>query len=124
MTKLLRTIWSALWLVIGVLFAASLTTSYLLFIAFPIGAPMAMAGNEYFFNVWIAFDRLWNAILGGDDLETVSSRLGKSTLHGHPAVFGHIWIDKTIAWMLHQVDKHHCRDAINWNVGRPRQVSV
>ena len=109
--------WSAFVLIGAVLLTASVTSTYMLFIAFPVGAPMALRVSDYWFHVWIGFDKLCNAALGGDHDETISSRLGKSTIWGHAPVFGSLKIDKLVAWMLHQIDTDHCKKSVDWKVG-------
>jgi hypothetical protein len=120
MIKIFRTLWSAFWLVFAILLTASITSFYMLFIAFPIGAPMAIYGSKYWGHVWKGFDKLVNAFLFGDHKETLSSRLGKSTLCGHKPVFGILWTDKLFSWWLHQVDHNHVAKSIDWSVGVKR----
>lgn len=118
--KTLRSIWAGLCLAIGILLAASLVSTFMLAVAFPWGALLAVTiKSQYWFHVWIGFDKFCNAILGGDHRETVSSRLGKSTMFGHEPVFRYYWADELIAWWLHQVDHNHCAKSIDKNVGRP-----
>ena len=81
----------------------------------------ALQGSRYWHGVWIAFDKLWNAILDGDPEETLSSHLGKSTIYGYEVVLWNRWADHTPAWLLHQIDKHHCEKSIDWKVGEPRK---
>lgn len=57
-------IYSGLFLLICVFLVASLSTAYMTF-AFLIGTPMAIAGSNYWLQVWIGFDKLCNAALGG-----------------------------------------------------------
>lgn len=118
--KTLRTIWAAVVLLIGVLLAASFVSTFMLFIAFPWGAIAAVLGSEYWFNVWVGFDKFCNALLGGDHRETISSRLGKSTIFDHNPVFGFLWIDELVSWWLHQVDNNHVAKSIDWDVGEGR----
>ena len=120
MIKIIRTVWAALWLLVGVLLAASGMSAFMLFVAFPTGAVLAISGSKYWHHIWIGFDKFANAVLGGSHRETISSRLGKSTLHGFKPVFGHIWIDRLVSWWLHQVDRYHVQKSINWTVGDRR----
>jgi hypothetical protein len=120
MIKIFRTLWSAFWLVFAILLTASITSFYMLFIAFPIGAPMAIFGSLYWHHVWVGFDKFANAIIGGSHKETISSRLGKSTLCGHEPVFGFIWVDELFSWWLHQLDNGHVKKSIDWTVGAKR----
>ncbi len=45
--QIMHKAWSALVLLGAVLLTASITSTYMLFIAFPIGAPMALRGSDY-----------------------------------------------------------------------------
>lgn len=110
--------YSGFLLLLGVMVAAFATTSFMLLVALPIGVPMAFMNTKYWHEVWIGFDKLWNAILGGDHKETISSRLGKSVYYDYPPVFLTKSIDKTVSWMLSQVDPQHCKKSIDWRVGR------
>ena len=74
--------------------------------------------GQYGFEIWIAFDKLWNAVLLGDGEETISSRLGKSIYYNHGSVFGWKWADKLVSGWLDLVDENHCLKAIDNTVGR------
>lgn len=117
MIKILRTIWVGLCLLVGVLLAASGMSAFMLILAFPWGAILAVTGSKYWSNVWLGFDCFCNAVLGGTYRETISSRLGKSTLHGFKPVFGHIWIDRLVSWWLHSIDRYHVQKSVDWDVG-------
>lgn len=121
MIKTLRTLWAMLVVATGITIAATLTGTYLLTAGIFPGVPMALQGSRYWHGVWIAFDKLWNAILDGDPEETLSSHLGKSTIYGYEVVLWNRWADHTLAWLLHQIDKHHCEKSIDWKVGEPRK---
>lgn len=110
-------LYSAVFLLFMVALVATMSTAYMTF-AFFVGTPLAVAGSKYWFEVWIGFDKLCNAALGGDHKETISSRLGKTVYYNHPPVFFTRKIDKTICWMLGQVDTDHCKYSIQKNVGR------
>lgn len=69
-------------------------------------------------HIWLAYDKLWNALLFHHSGETISSRLGKSLYHGHPPVFNWRSIDALIGGWLDKVDPDHCRNSIDWNIGR------
>ena len=71
------------------------------------------------YHLWRGYDCWANAYLWHDSRETISSRLGKSLLHGHPAVFVWRTIDRAVAWLLDAVVPGHCTNAIDWRVGRP-----
>lgn len=73
--------------------------------------------GKYGFQVWVAFDKYGNAWLGGSHKETISSRLGKSLYYGHDPVFGFLFLDKLISFMLSAVDPDRCRKSVDWRVG-------
>lgn len=120
MIKIIRTIWAASWLLAGVLLSASVMSAFMLFAAFPWGAALAVKGSKYWHHVWVGFDKFANAVLGGSHRETISSRLGKSTIHNHPPVFANRWFDRLVIWWLHQVDNNHVAKSIDWSVGAGR----
>lgn len=70
------------------------------------------------YHIWIAYDRLWNALLWHDSRETISSRLGKSIYYRHPPVFNWRWVDRVVGAALDRVDTDHCATSIDWAVGR------
>ena len=72
------------------------------------------------YHLWIAFDKFGNAMRFHDHRETISSCLGKSIYYNHPPVFNWRAIDRAIAGMLDHVDPGHCRNSIDWTVGRDR----
>ena len=113
---MIHKMWSAFFLLFMVGLTVTLSTAFMTF-AFIVGTPMAANGSVYWFNVWIAFDKLCNAALKGDHDETISSRLGKSTIYEHDPVFFTVKIDRVVAWMLDQVDPGHCESAIDWRYG-------
>jgi hypothetical protein len=117
MIKILRSLWAGFWLLFAILLTASLASVFMLLVAFPIGAPMAILGSVYWGHVWVGFDKFANAVLFGDHEETVSSRLGKSTIHGHTPVFVSVWADELVSWLLHQVDNNHVAKSMDWKVG-------
>lgn len=122
MKKTIHFIWAGLVLFSAVFVVASLTSSFMIFIAFPIGVPMAVAGSAHWFSVWLWFDKFMNVIIGGYAGETVSSALGKSVYFECEPVFFSRRIDKTVNWLLHQVDPNHCRKSIDWDVGESEAV--
>ena len=113
-------VYSAMFLIIGIVLGGALLATYLLTVGVLVGAPAGLIGSPYWYNCWIAFDRFANAVLKGDPLETISSRLGKSIYHRHSPVFGWYRFDRTVSWWLSQVDKDHCRKSIDWEVGKGR----
>lgn len=114
---IMHRIWAAFVLVVAVLLVASVTSAFMLLVAFPFGVPLAARGSPYWFNVWLGFDKFANIVRGGYDGETVSSALGKSVIFRCEPVFFSRKIDVTVSWLLHQVDPNHCRKAIDWDVG-------
>lgn len=114
---------SALILGPAVLFFAAITGMFLTSAGVAVAVVAAAAPGSrvgsYGLEVWIGFDRMWNAIIGGDSRETVSSRLGKSLYHGHGSVFGWKWADRVVSRLLDAIDPGHCRKSIDGDVGRP-----
>lgn len=105
-------------LIIGILMLVMVTPTYLstIGVVAAIGA-LRKQRQVYGYHVWIAFDKFWNAVLGGDHRETISSRLGKSLYHNFDPVFGFLVIDRFVAFLLDQVDPDHCRKSIVWEYG-------
>ena len=121
MFKIIAGVFLALLIIIAVILLPILFpfmgTALLLAAAFPQSRGWA-AVKAY--HLWIAFDKFANAMRFHDHRETISSCLGKAIYHGHPPVFNFLIIDKCIGWMLDKVDKNHCKNSIDWNVGRNR----
>lgn len=63
------------------------------------------AGDPYYLRVLLAIDRLANALLGGDDTETISSRSGRHV--------GDSDIASALAVLLDVVDDDHVFDALD-----------
>ena len=70
--------------------------------------------NQYIKNNFIAIDQRLNALIFGDEDETISSRMGK-----HMIKKRNCWICNFICGLLNKVDKNHCIDAIEPNSGEP-----
>jgi hypothetical protein len=68
--------------------------------------------KRYIINILIGIDQLFNAILGGDPDETISSRIGKSAIKGNS-------ISKILSRMLDIFDKNHCGESIEKDEGEP-----
>jgi hypothetical protein len=68
---------------------------------------------NYIMRVLIAFDQLGNAISGGDEDETISSRLGRWKLRTpNPKWYDpRHWLERS----LHFIDENHAVDAIEWD---------
>ncbi len=66
--------------------------------------------KRWIWNILVAFDQFWNAILAGDPDETISSRAGKAKRE-----------DKKWACILCRFldifDESHCREAVNEDDG-------
>jgi hypothetical protein len=60
--------------------------------------------DRYIWNNLIAFDQVWNTIFGGDPDETISSRLGKITVHRPESCKFCVFI----CYLLHKIDPDHC----------------
>ena len=58
----------------------------------------------------LAYDRLGNAMSGGDGRETISSRIGR--LQENPAAMPK-WA-AVLGGILDKLQANHCRDAIGW----------
>lgn len=69
-------------------------------------------GDSYVMRVLLALDQLGNAIMGGDEDETISSRIGKAKLRGDLplAVAG-------LDVILDLLDPNHSIDAIEFDEG-------
>jgi hypothetical protein len=68
-------------------------------------------------NVAIAYDELWNARTGGDPQETISSRLGKFQRKFGGVIPWRYPIRKFIVWGLGEIEKDHCKKAIEEDEG-------
>ena len=68
--------------------------------------------DNYFMRVLLAIDQLGNTLIGGDEDETISSRMGKALEKKEDC-----WICRTLCRMLHWIDPHHCRDSIERDEG-------
>lgn len=67
--------------------------------------------KTYGWNVLISIDQLFNAVLGGDPDETLSSRMGKRTREDCSVCY---WICRG----LHLIDPNHCADAVERDRGK------
>lgn len=69
----------------------------------------------YLARLFVALDQLLNTIFGGDEDETMSSRLGKDARRGR-------FVGCVLCKMLDWIDKDHCEKAIERDEGkRPGQ---
>ena len=71
-------------------------------------------GNGYGWRVLLAIDQFFNALTGGDEDETISSRIGKAVERKSPC-----WICHTLCKMLHWIDPNHCQESIEHDEGNP-----
>ena len=70
---------------------------------------------SYFRRLFVAFDQLLNAVFGGNEDETISSRIGKDARRGRKFAC-------VLCQILHWLDPHHCEKAIERDRGkRPGQ---
>ena len=79
-----------------------------------------MDWKRYGKNVVLSFDQFWNAVLGGDPDETISSRMGKWLavhINDSPCQMCR-YIAKPVCWVLNLIDPDHCRDAIDPEEGQ------
>lgn len=68
--------------------------------------------GRYLLRVALGVDQLGNTLLGGQEDETISSRLGRMELRHGGEISWKKPISKLVAAMLERVDSNHCRDAI------------
>ena len=68
--------------------------------------------NQYIKNNFIAVDQRVNALMFGDEDETISSRMGK-----HMILKKDCRICRFICGLLNKIDKNHCVDAIEHDRG-------
>jgi len=64
---------------------------------------------KYIWNILIAIDQFFNALLGGDPDETISSRAGKRK-------DTQLWA-KCLCWLLNKLDTQHCKESIEEDEG-------
>lgn len=69
--------------------------------------------RRYVLNAAVAFDRLLNALLGGDPEMTVSGRMGRAIANGHCRLC------RPVCWVLGKLDRDHCakQAAREWREG-------
>jgi len=70
--------------------------------------------NQYIKNNFIAIDQRANALLFGDEDETISSRMGKHLIKKKDC-----FICRFICGLLNKIDPQHCIDAIERDRGEP-----
>jgi hypothetical protein len=72
--------------------------------------------KKYLRNVIVALDQLLNAITGGDEDETISSRLGKCQKKGNYFCVILCWVLTHVVFFWQK--KPHCLDNIEEDEGR------
>lgn len=73
---------------------------------------------RYFLNFALSLDQMCNVLLGGDEDETISSRLGKIERANGGAIPKHRIFSRFTAWWLDKIDPDHCREAIEDDEGK------
>lgn len=69
--------------------------------------------GRYLWNVLIAIDQFFNALLGGDPDETISGRMGRwHSMGGWRAK-----VAMPVCWLLNIFDRGHCEDSIEEQEG-------
>lgn len=58
--------------------------------------------KRYFLNLFVAVDRLINALTGGDPEMTLSGRMGRAVAEGRCKTCG------VVCWVLDKFDANHC----------------
>jgi len=66
--------------------------------------------NQYIKNNFIAIDQRANALIFGDEDETISSRMGKHLINKKDCC-----LCRFICGLLNLIDKNHCRDSIEYD---------
>lgn len=70
--------------------------------------------RRYLLNLAVAADQGWNAILGGNPDETISSRVGRAALNGRPFAAELEWLIDALFRLLGAAPGH-CRRHIEWD---------
>lgn len=73
---------------------------------------------RYFLNLALSVDQLGNVLLGGDEDETISSRLGKIERAHGGKIPKHRIFSRFTAWWLDKIDPGHCKEAIEDDEGK------
>ena len=74
--------------------------------------------GQYMLNNFIAWDQRWNARLGGDPDETISSRLGKIKTANGGKIPRHRVFSRLLDRFLDAVDPNHSIKAIEADEGK------
>lgn len=70
--------------------------------------------RRYLLNLAVAADQGWNAILGGNPDETISSRVGRAALNDRPFAAEMEWLIDALFRLLGAAPGH-CRRHIEWD---------
>jgi hypothetical protein len=74
--------------------------------------------QKYFYNILISIDQFGNTVLGGDQDETISSRLGRLEKKYNGNIPWYRPWAKVTAWALDHIQKDHCTHAIEEDEGK------
>ena len=68
--------------------------------------------NSYFWRILLSIDQFFNTVTGGDEDETISSRMGKVVERKQ-----NCWFCHTVCRVLHWIDPNHCQESIERDEG-------
>ena len=74
-----------------------------------------MSDESYFVRILISIDQFFNTLTGGDEDETISSRMGKAVEDKK-----NCWLCQTLCSVLHWIDPNHCQKSIERDEGLDR----
>lgn len=94
------------WLLIGALVLLTLP------IVVPLWGVQAFAGSRRAVKAATAYDQLWNALLGGHEDETISSRAAKARAAGRR------W-GCVLCRIVDAIDRDHCDRFVELDRGKP-----
>ena len=70
-------------------------------------------GNGYGWRILLSIDQFFNTLTGGDEDETISSRIGKNV-----EAKTDCWICRILCKLLNLIDPNHCMDSIERDEGK------
>lgn len=81
---------------------------------------------RYPMRVLLALDQLANTVTGGNEDETISSRLGKRKLAQGGKLRWRDWggLARPLDWALDKLDPHHSVDAIEVDEGTTKREDI
>ena len=83
------------------------------------GGKIVIMARKYVWNILIAIDQLFNAALGGDPDETISSRLGKWATTGYYKARDSRLVVWAIAnWVVNKFESNHFEKSIEPDEGK------